>query len=231
MIQDLKVTRGMKILDAQNRKKAGYGEERRNGEKGKSNIMKGGGEGNKEGSHCLPETSYPLFICEMRDEPLLCLQAWKLLQASRKYSDSWLCFRNSHSRKRHTDFFQNKAWRANAWGVFILLHRTTSHTHTLTFRRQALVTTCLGSTTSTRGSLMATLRMQLMSKPYTFSHPARTHTPHKIIWSGAPTWKHVRHSMRFVDFYFLNFHSLSAPAKLSVWPKKKPGRRESTTSA
>lgn len=147
------------------------------------------------------------------------------------YSDSWLCFRNSHSRKRHTDFFQNKAWRANAWGVFILLHRTTSHTHTLTFRRQALVTTCLGSTTSTRGSLMATLRMQLMSKPYTFSHPARTHTPHKIIWSGAPTWKHVRHSMRFVDFYFLNFHSLSAPAKLSVWPKKKPGRRESTTSA
>lgn len=112
---------------------------------------------------------------------------------------------------------------------FIAPHHT--HTHTLTFRRQALVTTCLGSTTSTRGSLMATLRMQLMSKPYTFSHPARTHTPHKIIWSGAPTWKHVRHSMRFVDFYFLNFHSLSAPAKLSVWPKKKPGRRESTTSA
>ena len=212
MIRDIKVTRGKKILDAQNRKKrkAGYGEEKRNGEKGKGNEMKG--EGKKERSHCLPESSHPPLICEMRDKPLLCLQAWKLLQASRKYSDSclWLCFRNSHSRKRHRFiyfFFQNnKAWRANAWGVFILLHRTTSHIHTLTFKRQALVTTCLGSTTSTRGSLMATLRMQLMSKPYTFSHPERTHT--KNIWSGAPTWKHVHHSMPFVDFYFLNFHSL-----------------------
>jgi hypothetical protein len=37
--------------------------------------------------------------------------------------------------------------------------------------RQALVTSCLGSTTSTRGSLMATSLMQDMSKPYTFSHP------------------------------------------------------------
>lgn len=41
----------------------------------------------------------------------------------------------------------------------------------LTFMRQALVTSCLGSTTSTRGSLMATSLMQDMSKPYTFSHP------------------------------------------------------------
>lgn len=41
----------------------------------------------------------------------------------------------------------------------------------LTLMRQALVTSCLGSTTSTRGSLMATSLMQDMSKPYTFSHP------------------------------------------------------------
>lgn len=37
--------------------------------------------------------------------------------------------------------------------------------------RQALVTSCFGSTTSTRGSLMATSLMQDISKPYTFSHP------------------------------------------------------------
>jgi len=40
-----------------------------------------------------------------------------------------------------------------------------------TLMRQAFVTTCLRSTTSTRGSMMATLRTQVMSKPYTFSHP------------------------------------------------------------
>lgn len=34
-----------------------------------------------------------------------------------------------------------------------------------TFIKQALVTTCFGSTMSTRGSFMATSRMQLMSKP------------------------------------------------------------------
>lgn len=39
--------------------------------------------------------------------------------------------------------------------------------------RQELVTSCLGSTTSTRGSLMATSLIQDMSKPYTFSHPDR----------------------------------------------------------
>ena len=41
----------------------------------------------------------------------------------------------------------------------------------LTLTRQELVTTCLLSTMSTRGSLMATLRMHVMSNPYTFSHP------------------------------------------------------------
>ena len=46
-----------------------------------------------------------------------------------------------------------------------------THSPHLTFMRQALVTNCLGSTTSTRGSLMATSLMQDMSKPYTFSHP------------------------------------------------------------
>lgn len=39
--------------------------------------------------------------------------------------------------------------------------------------RQELLTSCLGSTTSTRGSLMATSLIQDMSKPYTFSHPER----------------------------------------------------------
>ena len=39
--------------------------------------------------------------------------------------------------------------------------------------RQALLTSCLGSTTSTRGSLIATSFMHDISKPYTFSHPDR----------------------------------------------------------
>lgn len=34
-----------------------------------------------------------------------------------------------------------------------------------TFIKQALVTTCFGSTMSTRGSFMATSRIQVMSKP------------------------------------------------------------------
>lgn len=58
-------------------------------------------------------------------------------------------------------------------------HTHTSATHisdTPTLMRQALVTSCLGSTTSTRGSLMATSLMQDMSKPYTFSHPDRNKT-------------------------------------------------------
>lgn len=40
-----------------------------------------------------------------------------------------------------------------------------------TLIRQELVTTCFGSTISTSGSIIAMLRMQVMSKPYTFSHP------------------------------------------------------------
>lgn len=43
----------------------------------------------------------------------------------------------------------------------------------LTLTRQEFVTTCLRSTTSTSGSFMATLRIQVMSKPYTFSHPGK----------------------------------------------------------
>lgn len=42
-----------------------------------------------------------------------------------------------------------------------------------TLTRQELVTTCLESTTSTSGSFMATLRIHVMSKPYTFSHPGK----------------------------------------------------------
>jgi len=41
-----------------------------------------------------------------------------------------------------------------------------------TLTRQELVTTCRALTTSTSGSLTATLRMQLMLKPYTLSHPS-----------------------------------------------------------
>eukprot|EP00118_Oscarella_pearsei_P023042 m.271292 g.271292 ORF g.271292 m.271292 type:complete len:166 (+) comp40550_c0_seq10:78-575(+) len=43
-----------------------------------------------------------------------------------------------------------------------------------TFRRPDVVQTCLPSTTSTNGSLRATVRTGLMSKPYTFSHPAKS---------------------------------------------------------
>lgn len=55
--------------------------------------------------------------------------------------------------------------------------RSAAHTRTHTnptLMRQALLTSCLGSTTSTSGSLMATSLMQDMSKPYTLSHPAAT---------------------------------------------------------
>lgn len=45
-----------------------------------------------------------------------------------------------------------------------------------TLTRQELLTSCLGSTTSTRGSLIATSLMQDISKPYTFSHPDRDKT-------------------------------------------------------
>jgi len=46
-----------------------------------------------------------------------------------------------------------------------------------TLTRQLLVTTCFGSTTSTSGSQMATLRIQLISNPWTLSHPAHQFTP------------------------------------------------------
>lgn len=86
----------------------------------------------------------------------------------------------------------------------------------LTFRRQAFVTTCLGSTTSTRGSLMATLRMQLMSNPYTFSHPV--HTKNK---PDTHMNDHA-HNMCFLGFFspsvFRHTQSsvLPVPAKLSA---------------
>lgn len=43
--------------------------------------------------------------------------------------------------------------------------------HPPTLMRHAVLTSCLGSTTSTRGSLIATSLMHDISKPYTFSHP------------------------------------------------------------
>lgn len=46
----------------------------------------GVGGDDKERSYCLPECSYPLFICEMKDKPLLYLQAWK--QSGRLYYSS-----------------------------------------------------------------------------------------------------------------------------------------------
>lgn len=92
--------------------------------------------------------------------------------------------------------------------------------HRLTFRRQALVTTCLGSTTSTRGSLMATLRMQLMSNPYTFSHPVQ-YTQHK----------HQKpHMTTFCGFllseFFVQSSDLSVPAQLYAG---REGSREGET--
>ena len=240
MIRDIKVTRGKKILDAQNRKKKRQGTERRKGMEKRVKAMKWKVRGRKR--EAIASLKALILRSFVRWETSLCC-VFKHENYYRHLENILIAVSDFvlgiHIAENDTDFFffffqNNKAWRANAWGVFILLHRTTSHIHTLTFKRQALVTTCLGSTTSTRGSLMATLRMQLMSKPYTFSHPERTHT--KNIWSGAPTWKHVHHSMPFVDFYFLNFHSLFSLLLPSCQydqkkQKKKTGRRESTTSA
>ncbi len=53
--------------------------------------------------------------------------------------------------------------------------------HPPTLMRQALLTSCLGSTTSTRGSLIATSLMHDISKPYTFSHPD-TKTDQSVKW-------------------------------------------------
>lgn len=50
-------------------------------------------------------------------------------------------------------------------------HNIKPVTHPPTLMRQALLTSCLGSTTSTSGSLIATSLMHDISKPYTFSHP------------------------------------------------------------
>lgn len=143
--------------------------------------MKGGG---KERSYCLPECSYLLFICEMKDKPLLYLPAWK--QGSRLYYSSpetfsvvsiavweeWWGVRGltgihivgHRARQMRNLLLQPRRLQITERQIETRLRR-------LTFRRQVLVTTCLGSTTSTRGSLIATLRMQLMSNPYTFSHP------------------------------------------------------------
>jgi len=63
--------------------------------------------------------------------------------------------------------------------------------HTLT--RQLLVTTCFGSTTSTSGSQMATLRMQLISNPWTLSHPTQQFPPlilHKKNYAAFSRWNY-----------------------------------------
>lgn len=96
----------------------------------------------------------------------------------------------------------------------------------LTFRRQAFVTTCLGSTTSTRGSLMATLRMQLMSNPYTFSHPVHTKSkPDTHVNDHA-------HNMCFLDFFFFLQFSGTSKALFSLFLlscQHKKGSRENKT--
>lgn len=147
------------------------------------------------------DATYPLFICEMKDELLSYLQAGKqsrrLLQRSRNLYDlpvpddskwwgaqGWIrksgrqmkssaCIRwmpQTHVFQGERQYGMKEKWFTHTY----------TKPHRLTFRRQAFVTTCLGSTTSTRGSLMATLRMQLMSKPYTFSHPVHAHN--RNIW-------------------------------------------------
>lgn len=90
--------------------------------------------------------------------------------------------------------------------------------YTLTFRRQALVTTCLGSTTSTRGSLMATLRMQLMSNPYTFSHPVHTHTNINSL-NTVIMWIHVSVFLLSVFHTLANLCSLYSCQAVSIQKK------------
>lgn len=204
-----------------------------------------------EGTNKKAITSYPLFICEIKDKPLLYFQAWKqshtLLQLSRNLYyvlenslsrwgmfsglgiDSWLwLFWGVHVLGGRTQkwktllvwmwasntycrclkLINNMLRKTNAWGMFTVLSCMHTWTYRLTFRRQALVTTCLGSTTSTRGSLMATLRMQLMSNPYTFSHPVNTHRH-----------KHLGHSKpcKCTHTHFLSFYSFFCEALLSLF--------------
>lgn len=240
MIRDIKVTRGKKILDAQNRKKKRQGTERRKGMEKRVKAMKWKVRGRKR--EAIASLKALILRSFVRWETSLCC-VFKHENYYRHLENILIAVSDFvlgiHIAENDTDFFffffqNNKAWRANAWGVFILLHRTTSHIHTLTFKRQALVTTCLGSTTSTRGSLMATLRMQLMSKPYTFSHPERTHTKKHLKWSTHMKTRASQYAFCGFLLSEFSFSVLSAPAKLSVWPKKtkkKTGRRESTTSA
>lgn len=124
----------------------------------------------------------------------------------RFFAAFWLPTELKKRKNMHIfEVWNNMEWKTNAECMFT--HPRHVISNRLTFRRQALVTTCLGSTTSTRGSLMATLRMQLMSNPYTFSHPAHTHN--MKIWRAAPLLIHVHHSMCLIDLHFLNFYALS----------------------
>ena len=76
-----------------------------------------------------------------------------------------------HRRKTHSEFTALRGIHARAEGEYTGGWHYTTGGGCPTFRRQELETTCLGSTTSTRGSWTATSRIQLMSKPYTLSHP------------------------------------------------------------
>lgn len=63
-----------------------------------------------------------------------------------------------------------KQWLCENWeGEKIKIKKSCKQT----LIRQAVLTSCLGSTTSTSGSVMATSLIQDMSKPYTFSHPKK----------------------------------------------------------
>ena len=87
------------------------------------------------------------------------------------------------------------------------------------------MTTCLESTMSTNGSFIATFRMQVMSKPYTFSHPVHTHThththTHRHIhastciqlWYSPPL---TQAFVRVAQCLLLNVTQLSSSALLS----------------
>ena len=86
---------------------------------------------------------------------------------------------------------------------------------TRTLTTHELETTCLASTTSTKGSVRATFLMQLMSKPYTLSHPANTSFTVNLSSQKQPEIKHKKNT----KFYF---------AKINI-KKHETAPNESTT--
>ena len=79
----------------------------------------------------------------------------------------------SHNRLLSATLIK-KSWLIDRVVGFYVLAAHPYPKFSLTLTTHELVTTCLASTTSTRGSVRATCRIQLMSNPYTLSHPEST---------------------------------------------------------